>query len=95
MATFEPLEEGDVLTELGGKPIFKRRSYGSSSTSCSSSAPSPETEEFELLESAFTMNYLKNCMSKEYPIVIRTYHGNCLRSRCGRESCQDCLGSCR
>ena len=58
MATFEPLEEaktgvGDVLTELGGTPIFKRRSYGSSSTSCSSSAPSPETEEFESLEKRF------------------------------------------
>ena len=58
MATFEPLDEaktgvGDVLTKLGGTPIFKRRSYGSCSTSCSSSAPSPETEEFESLEKRF------------------------------------------
>ena len=42
-----------MLTELGGTPIFKRRSYGSSSASCSSSAPSPETEEFESLEMRF------------------------------------------
>ena len=58
MATFEPLVEaktgvGNVLTKLGGTSIFKRRSYGSSSTSCSSSAPSPETEEFESLEKRF------------------------------------------
>ena len=58
MATFEPLVEaktgvGNVLTKLGGTPIFKWRSYGSSSASCSSSAPSPETEEFESLEKRF------------------------------------------
>ena len=35
---------------LGGTPVFKRRSYGSS---CGSSIPSPETEEFESLEKSF------------------------------------------
>jgi hypothetical protein len=58
MATFDPLDEaktgvGDVLTDLAGTPVFKRRSYGSSSASCSSSIPSPETEEFESLEKHF------------------------------------------
>ena len=56
MSTFDPLDEaktgvGDVLTELTGTPVFKRRSYGSSSAS--SSIPSPETEEFESLEKRF------------------------------------------
>ena len=57
MSTFDPLDEaktgvGDVLTELVGTPVFKRRSYGSSSAS-STSIPSPETEEFESLEKRF------------------------------------------
>merc|ERR1719420_569918 len=35
---------------LAGTPVFKRRSYGSS---CGSSIPSPDTEEFESLEKSF------------------------------------------
>ena len=62
MSSFDTLEESvedypgvaqfktGVGDTMGGTPIFKRRSYGSS---CGSSIPSPDTEEFESLEKSF------------------------------------------